>query len=109
MPRLPARGEDVRGIQMERRAEKLGQTGRSEPTLASAHSETCPVYLGHSPSPNWQLDPRCVPPPQQLVGAGVWGGQDDQGLGTSLAALGLSLIPCTPRQQLPHPQAPVEV
>lgn len=62
MPRLPARGEDVRGIRMERRAEKLGQTGRSEPTLASAHSETCPVYLGHSPSPNWRLDPRCVPP-----------------------------------------------
>lgn len=46
------------------------------------------------------------PLPQQFARRGGVRVQDDRGLGTPL---GLSLIPYTPRQQLPHPQAPVEV
>jgi len=41
-----------------------GTVSRPGPALSP---ETCPVYLGHGPSPNWRPDPRHVPPPQWLA------------------------------------------
>lgn len=76
---------------MEQRAGKLGQMGRGEPTLASAHSETCPVYLGHSPQPNLAAGPApCPPSTGSCKGEGsrtieVWG------------------QPCSP-EVVPHPR-----
>lgn len=61
VPRLPAHGEDVRGIGMEQRAGTLGQTGRREQPLPGARSETCPVYLGHGPKPQPAAGPTLHP------------------------------------------------